>query len=215
MNRYGKTYNVFKRDHETHKLIDGEYTLPEIGYLAHCEWEFTEKLDGTNIRLIWQRGYGDMDIKGRSDQAQVHPELEWNIRQTLQLAACATELEKRDVDTVCIYGEGYGPGIQKVGQLYGPTKTFRAFDVWADGRFWTREGAAWMLDEVLGIPRVPVITTGPLAKGVGMVRKGFQSTFGEFFAEGLIARPMMTLTTPKGTRIQCKIKHRDLYEETT
>ena len=51
---YHKIQTIFKRDPKTNykTLLMGEYSLPEFNYLANNIWQFTEKVDGTNIRII-------------------------------------------------------------------------------------------------------------------------------------------------------------------
>ena len=55
MREYHKITTVFDRDPENKfkTLIDGQFSKPEFEYLANNEWDFTEKVDGTNIRIIW------------------------------------------------------------------------------------------------------------------------------------------------------------------
>ena len=53
LSEYPKIQSVFKRNEETHKFIDGEWSLPEFQYLAPCLWRATEKIHGTNIRVGW------------------------------------------------------------------------------------------------------------------------------------------------------------------
>ena len=53
MKEYHKIQSVFKRDIANGKIIEGKYSLPEFEYLKDNQWVFTEKVDGTNIRIIW------------------------------------------------------------------------------------------------------------------------------------------------------------------
>ncbi len=49
---YPKIYGPYKRHTEgpdRNKLIIGEWTKPEFRDLANIDWEWTEKVDGTNI----------------------------------------------------------------------------------------------------------------------------------------------------------------------
>ena len=70
METYHKIQTIFKRDPETnHKtLLENEYSLPEFEYLKNNEWVFTEKVDGTNIRVMFD---GDeIRYNGKTDKAQ-------------------------------------------------------------------------------------------------------------------------------------------------
>lgn len=42
--------------------------------------------------------------------------------------------------------------------------------------------------------------------------KGFKSQWGDFIAEGIVARPMTELKNRNGSRIITKIKHKDFAE---
>jgi len=61
----------------------------------------------------------------------------------------------------------------------------------------------------LGIEIVPVIGVGTLYDLVELVRKGFQSEWGEFPAEGIVAKPSCGLKARDGSRIITKLKHND------
>jgi hypothetical protein len=71
MKEYVKIQTVYKRDLATkHKtLIEGDYSLPVFEYLAGNVWEFTEKIDGTNIRVEFDAGV--VAFGGRTDSAQI------------------------------------------------------------------------------------------------------------------------------------------------
>ena len=53
MKEYHKIEGLWKRDAETKKLIPGAYRNAAVGLLADFPWRFTEKVDGTNIRVVW------------------------------------------------------------------------------------------------------------------------------------------------------------------
>ncbi len=54
MNTYHKIQTIFKRDIENKdKITETEFSLPEFEYLKDNIWVFTEKVDGTNIRIMW------------------------------------------------------------------------------------------------------------------------------------------------------------------
>ena len=49
---YPKIQTLFKRD-DRNVIIEGDWSVPEFAYLADKPWRWTEKVDGTNIRLHW------------------------------------------------------------------------------------------------------------------------------------------------------------------
>lgn len=58
MVEYNKIETVFNRDTTgTKKLIRGDWRNEAVEYLKDSKWQFTEKFDGTNIRVIWDGHY--------------------------------------------------------------------------------------------------------------------------------------------------------------
>lgn len=69
MLEYPKIETLLNRDPKTFKVIEGQWRLPEFAYLADAEWLFTEKIDGTNVRIQWEEGV--LRFGGRTDNAQM------------------------------------------------------------------------------------------------------------------------------------------------
>ena len=70
MIEYTKIPNIYRREtFGKNKMIEGAYSSPELKYLSESMWEFEEKLDGTNIRILWD-GYR-VSFAGRTDKAQI------------------------------------------------------------------------------------------------------------------------------------------------
>lgn len=221
---YHKIHTVYKRDPETSALLEGQYSLPELAYLAGSEWEFTEKVDGLNIR-IGLTAEGRRWVGGRTDKAQ----LDARLLQTLEGIATVDELHsvfhlprliegKAPADAV-LYGEGYGARIRKGGN-YRPDQAFVLFDVWVAATDasnpGTRVGGWWLqrpevedVAERLGLDVSPIVAGGTLLDAVELTRSGIQSRWGGFPAEGLVMRPMTELRSRAGHRIIAKIKARD------
>ena len=63
--------------------------------------------------------------------------------------------------------------------------------------------------ETLGIKSVPTVGFGTLIDMVQYVREGFDSIWGPFEAEGLVARPTIELSARNGKRIITKLKCKD------
>ena len=67
---YVKIPNIFKREEfGKNRIIEGEYSTPELKYLAELPWAWSEKVDGTNVRIIWD-GHR-VSFGGRTDNAQI------------------------------------------------------------------------------------------------------------------------------------------------
>jgi len=61
----------------------------------------------------------------------------------------------------------------------------------------------------LGLEVVPVIGEGTLHDAVARAKVGILSKWGDFEAEGIVARPKTELNTRSGHRLIAKIKCRD------
>jgi hypothetical protein len=206
---YRKIQTVFKRDPATkHKtLLYGQYSLPEFKYLSNCLWDFTEKVDGTNIRLSMEDGRGRID--GRNEKSQVPRELQLAIQRLLPEG----KVEKFfGHDEFCLYGEGYGAGVQKGGGNYRDDPSFVLFDV-KMGEWWLQREDVNKIAVGLGIAHVPIIGRGTLHDMCCRAMKGIKSTWGDFEAEGIVARPAVDLQTRGGHRIITKIKCKDFARE--
>lgn len=127
MSEYHKIQSIFKRDMESrHKtLLEGQWTCPEFAYLASNQWTFTEKVDGTNIRVIFQNG--GITFGGRTDNAQIPAQLVTRLNE--KFLPLAETLKETFSDGCVLYGEGYGAKIQKGGGNYRADQDFVLFDV--------------------------------------------------------------------------------------
>ena len=204
MTEYHKIQNVYKRDMENKKLLEGKWTLPEFEYLAHNQWIFTEKVDGTNIRIMID--IDSITFGGRTDQAQIPAQLMNRLNE--RFLPLTDELCSLFGGNACLYGEGYGAKIQKGGGNYRSDQDFVLFDVLCDG-WWLRRDDVADVAEQLEIDVVPVLGRGTLFDAVAWAKMGITSTWGMFEAEGIVARPEVELKTRSGNRIITKIKGRD------
>lgn len=205
MREYPKIPGPFKRHTEgpdRNKLIAGHWSDPTLEYLQDSEWLFTEKVDGTNIRVHWD-GH-KVAFGGRTDRAQI----------PAKLIAVLQELFPEDLfeqtfnDTeVTLYGEGFGAGIQK-GGVYRPDMSFVLFDVLIGG-WWLLRDSVEDVAAKLGIEVVPVVLEGKLADAMKVVAEGLRSTWGDAAAEGLVGVPKAGLLDRSGRRITVKIKAAD------
>lgn len=200
---YHKIHSLFKRD-EKGRIIPDEYARPEFDYLSDNLWEVTEKVDGTNIRVIVSPSRG-VTFGGRTDNAQLPAPLVKHLQERfLNNEALIAQFP----DGAVIYGEGYGGKIQKKGSCYGPEQRFIMFDI-SVGKWWLRSETVTEIAYQFDIPRVPVIGTCLLKELPLWVAHGMRSTFGNFEAEGVVARPTVELCTRSGERIITKLKVAD------
>lgn len=206
MQEYHKIQTVFKRDpanrHKT--LLEGEFSLPEFEFLKDNKWIFTEKVDGTNIRIMFN---GDViNFGGRTDRAQLPADLVARLQEKFLVQP--DRFREEFPDGGCLYGEGYGAGIQKGGGNYSDHKDFVLFDVRV-GDWWLSRSDVIDVAQKFGVPFVPILAEGTLSEMVEAARSGITSSWGCFQAEGIVARPSTELQTRGGKRIITKIKCKD------
>lgn len=207
MNTYHKIHTVYKRDPETKfkTLLEGEFSLPEFEYLANNQWVWTEKVDGTNIRIIVDEG--KVVFRGKTDRAMMPTPLGERLEERFSPQFGALQ-EMFHGGRACLYGEGYGAKIQKGGGNYREDQDFVLFDVAVDG-WWLRREDVNGIAKTLGIDVVPIAGQGTLLELVASAREGIPSAWGDFQAEGYVARPATELQARNGTRLITKIKCRD------
>lgn len=205
METYHKINSIFKRD-TTNKLILGDYSIPEFLYLENNIWEFTEKVDGTNIRIILTPEH-KVEFNGKTNDAQMPGNLLNRLHEHFGNNTILADYFNDCHEGVCLYGEGYGGKIQKGGK-YRPDSDFVLFDV-KIGNWWLKREDVIDIGTKLGIDTVPVIGKGTLLQGIESVKKGLKSQWGDFEAEGIVARPEIDLFTRSGNRIITKIKGKD------
>lgn len=221
MIQYHKIKTLFKRDPSNMRfVIEGEWSELEFRYLRDNEWIWTEKVDGTNVRVMWDGN--NVTFNGKSDNTQMPMPLVQRLQELFdttpqrkvfrELFNVGDEvIEGNDLPEpqVCLYGEGYGAKIQKGGGNYRADGVdFVLFDVKV-GEWWLQREDVEEIAVKLGVKVVPIVGIGTLTEAVEMVKKGFNSQWGEFPAEGLVCRPATELKSRNGSRIITKIKCRD------
>lgn len=203
MIEYPKINSIYKRDGRG-KFLIGEYSQPEFEYLSLNQWEGTEKVDGTNIRVIWDKE--KVTFNGKTDNAQT-PSF---LLKKLQELFPVEEFKSFYPDlALTLYGEGYGSGIQKGGGNYINDRCgFILFDVLVDN-WWLKKDDIQDVANKLQIDTVPFAGYFTLYSAVELTQQGFKSVFGDFQAEGLVLKPSTELKDRKGHRIITKIKCKD------
>lgn len=203
---YHKIETIFKRDDNTKKLNENEYRNKTVESLKDIEWEFTEKIDGTNIRVYWD-GHR-VQYFGRTDKTQIPSQL---LNFLLEKFGGDTNEEMFEQlfgqKEVTLIGEGYGAKIQSGGDYRGDN-SFALFDVLIDDVFLDRE-AVNSIANSLNIETAPIVFCGNLQKGIDYVKTKPSSLRGTAKMEGLVARPKQELKDRLGNRIIVKIKVRD------
>jgi ATP-dependent RNA circularization protein (DNA/RNA ligase family) len=192
------------RDEKTNfkTLLEGQYSIPAFRYLEKNGWVFTEKIDGTNIRVMWDGN--KVTFSGKTDGSQIPAFL---IQKLMEIFT-AEKLAPVFPSGACLYGEGYGAKIQSGGNYIPDGCGFILFDVLC-GKWWLERASVEDIAVKLNIPVVPVIGSGTLLDAVEKTRSGFPSVIGKCTAEGIVMRPSVEMFDRNGDRIIAKIKHKD------
>lgn len=205
---YHKIPGPFKRHTEgplRNRIDSTRFSSAEIADLAGFQWMWTEKIDGTNIRVHWD-GY-NVTFAGRTDRAQIPAPLFEYLETTF-----AEELLEQTFGgtAATLYGEGVGPKING-GARYSPhDPALILFDIQIGGVWLRREGVENVAQQLL-IPYAPYAWTGSLDEAIDLVARGHRSAWGGF-AEGLVGVPELGLLDRRGDRIITKVKHVDFYQ---
>lgn len=206
MKEYEKIETIFVRDDNTKKLNENIFRNETVEFLKDLEWEFTEKIDGTNIRVVWD-GH-KVSYYGRTDKAQIPSQLMNRLIELFGGDVNEEMFEQKFGETpVMLIGEGYGAKIQNGGD-YRADNNFILFDVCINDNYLSRENVKDIAN-YFNIDVVPTIMIGKLQDGINYVKSNPNSKIGTAKAEGLVARPLVELKDRCGNRLIVKIKVRD------
>ena len=209
MKEYTKIETVVERDMEgTKKLIEGKYRNETVAYLKDNEWICTEKIDGTNIGVIWD-GH-KVSYQGRTERAQVPTHLMNRLIELFGGSINEELFEQKFGELQAIlFGEGYGAKIQNGGK-YRSDVSFILFDVYLpEQNLWLKRDAIEDIAKAFGIEAVPIVLKGTLQQVVDYVKSKPKSTIGEADMEGLVCRPAIDLLDRMGKRVIVKVKVAD------
>lgn len=209
MIEYVKIDTPFNRAEDgSKKLIEGDFRNETIEYLKDLPWVWTEKIDGTNISVAWD-GHR-VQFHGRTERAQIPADLVNKLNEMFGGETNEEMFEQIFGETpMILYGEGYGPKIQK-GGAYRRDVSFILFDVYQpDNDIWLKREAVEDIAQKLGIDVVPIIFEGPIDYAVDFVKTVPNSEFGTALMEGLVGRPKIELRDRQARRVIVKVKVRD------
>lgn len=207
--KYPKIQTLWKRDENKKFIImEGEYSKEEFKSIDR--WEVTEKVDGTNIRVMWDGE--NVRFGGRTDNAQIPTFL----LEYLQDKFRPELLENIISPDTILFGEGYGNRIQKVGKKYKDKCSFILFDVMI-GKWWLERDDVNDIAKQLGIDSVPVIGIMTKEEIVNYVKSRPKSIIAqeELTMEGIVARsnPLMLFRNGKPIIFKLKVSDYDKLNE--
>lgn len=208
MKTYEKIETIYARDIEgTKKLIPGKFRNETVEFLKDNKWVWTEKVDGTNIRVLWD-GHS-VTFGGRTERAQIPAPLVNRLNELFGGERNAQVFEQMFGEReVLIFGEGYGAKIQNGGSYIPDGVDFIMFDMLINDNYQSRENVEGCA-KALGIKVVPIVGEGTLEEAVEFVKRHPQSTMGSCEMEGVVCRPAVELRDRCGNRMIVKIKWND------
>ena len=210
MKEYHKIETVYNRDVDgTKKLIEGSFRNETVEMLKDINYIWTEKIDGTNIRIHWD-GHR-IEFGGRTEKAQIPSDLVNFLTAKFSNPETEELFEQKFGDAdVILFGEGYGRKIQKVGSLYRPDDvSFILFDVCID-ETWLKRDSVEDIAKAFDIDVVPIVGTGTIEQAVEYVKSQPRSVINENAPmEGVVVRPECELYDRMHRRIIVKIKVND------
>lgn len=207
MTEYTKIETIFERDMDgTKKLIEGKFRNETVEYLRNNAWVCTEKIDGTNIGIVWD-GH-KVSYQGRTERAQIPAHLMNKLIELFGGNENEELFEQKFGDMqVILFGEGYGAKIQKGGGNYRSDVSFILFDVYLpEQNLWLKRDALEDIAKAFGIDVVPIVLTGTLNTAVNYVKSKPKSTIGVADMEGLVCKPEVDMLDRMGRRLIVKVK---------
>lgn len=207
MKEYTKIQTVFNRDEQgTKKLIEGSFRNKAVEFLANNKWICTEKIDGTNIGIVWD-GHR-VSFQGRTEKAQIPAHLV-NVLNEMFGNNQTEELFEQlfGEKNVILFGEGYGLKIQNGGSYLPDRCSFILFDVYiVDSDIWLERENIEQIAKTFGIDVVPIVMVGTLYEAIEYVKCKPKSTIGTADMEGLVCKPEVDVLDRQGNRIIVKVK---------
>lgn len=214
---YPKIETLFERDKKTFKVDPTQVRRWEFACISEDTWMFTEKIDGTNIRIRVTED-GSVEFGGRTAAAQLPANLlevlnEEYAKDGEIVERIVAQIRAHGVKSLTLFGEGYGPKIQKGGGNYGETPKFILFDVLVDEKTWLQPEDVITSAANWGIDHVPVLNIPTVSDAIAIVQHGFQSTLSDKIekCEGVVARPLLNLYDQRGNRVMWKLKTTDFH----
>lgn len=207
---YHKIETIFNRDEQTKKLIPNSYRNETVEFLKDNQWEFTEKIDGTNIIVFWD-GH-KVEFGGRTEKAQIPTHLLDRLNELFGGEINEEMFEQKFGETeVTLYGEGFGDKIQTNGYIDGVD--FILFDVLIGNNFQPRESVE-DIAKYFNVRIAPIVLSGTLNDAIKYVKTNPDSIVSEIGCkmEGIVGRPKIELNDRAHNRVIVKVKYSDFKD---
>lgn len=203
------------------QIILGSWRTEELSYLAEIPfWNITEKIDGTNIRVIWDGNR--VSFAGKTDNAQLPPRLVGRLQELFGGPDNEAMFEELfEEQPVTLYGEGFGSKIQSGGDYFPDSvegqNEFALFDIKIND-VWLQRPNVGEIARNLNCDYTPM-DFGVNIKLIDFIQEIIQecknnkiprSRWGHKKpVEGWVARTSLELRDRRGARIITKLKYED------
>jgi ATP-dependent RNA circularization protein (DNA/RNA ligase family) len=207
---YEKINTLWKRDNTRKNVIMPDHFSMEE-FKSVKDWLVTEKIDGTNIRVIYNKD--GVRFAGRTDKAIIPEQLLSLLEETFTENKMAQVFDLEKSNEIILYGEGYGPKIQKGGGNYRKEQSFILFDIRIDG-IWLKWSDVDEYAYKLRIDNVPVFGRGTIDDIIRLLLTQPYSLIegSDRIVEGFVCRSDPLFLDRFGRRVIWKIKIKD-YEQ--
>lgn len=213
--KYPKIHTLFKRN-EKKKVIEWHYSKEEFANIKF--WQITEKIDGMNIRIEYEKKTEELynggicqqeylTFKGRTNNAQIPKDLQKYLEKTFKKEDFRHTFP--NAKRIILFGEGYGKKIQSDKYKLKDKVKFILFDVWIDG-WWLEYKNVKNVAEEFKIDVVPLIATWTDYNTIQHIKSNPRSRLNDrVVIEGYVARSYPMVLFRDGTPIKWKIKVKD------
>ena len=214
--------SLFKRDMDNDgNIIEGSYSKDEFRNIVY--WDISEKIDGTNIRVIYKpnqrfanRKSDDfpnaknktLEFRGRTDNAIIPTKLLDYLNKQFKISRFKKVFKGKNIQVI-LFGEGYGGYIQH-GNKYRKDISFILFDVWING-WWLKPKDVENIANQLGIDYVPPLGFHTIPEIIKLVKSNPKSKLAieDIVMEGIVARSLPLVLFRKGNPVMFKLKVKD------
>jgi len=204
---YPKMQSLWKRDMENDGvIIEGCYSKDEFRNIIY--WDISEKIDGTNIRIIYDAKNKTHEFRGRTDNAIIPTKLLDYLNKTFKISKFQ-KVFKGENTQVILFGVGYGGYIQH-GNKYRKDISFILFDVWISG-WWLKPKDVENIAIQLGIDYVPPLGFRTIPEIIKLIKSNPKSNLviEDIVMEGIVARSFPLVLFRKGNPVMFKLKVKD------
>ena len=204
---YPKMQSLFKRDMVNDGvIIEGSYSKDEFRNIVY--WDISEKIDGTNIRVIYDAKIKTLEFRGRTDNAIIPTKLLDYLNKQFKISKFQKVFKGENIQVI-LFGEGYGGYIQH-GNKYRKDISFILFDVWISG-WWLKPKDVENIAIQLGIDYVPPLGFRTIPEIIKLVKSNPKSNLAieDIVMEGIVARSLPLVLFRKGNPVMFKLKVKD------